>query len=137
MMLVDSSVALKWFLDEADSAAARLLLSDHVLVSPALVLAETGNGLWKAWRRSILSSDVVERALATLPSLFAELAPIDPVLVRAGALSRELDHPVYDCIYLATAERLDMPLVTADQRLRLRLATSAYAGHIRMIEDVA
>lgn len=32
-------------------------------------------------------------------------------------LSLALDHPIYDCLYLALAEKLDAPLISADQRL--------------------
>ena len=37
-------------------------------------------------------------------------------------LARRLDHPLYDCVYLALAEREEATLVTADQRLRRRLS---------------
>jgi predicted nucleic acid-binding protein len=44
--------------------------------------------------------------------LFAE----DADLHRALNLSLELNHPLQDCIYLALAERLDAPLITADEK---------------------
>jgi predicted nucleic acid-binding protein len=137
MILVDASVALKWFLDEDDSERARQLLGRQPLISSALALAETANGLWKAWRRSVLSADAVERALATLPALFSDLVPVDAVLVRAGAFARDLDHPVYDCIYLATAERFECPVITADVRLCQKLAGSPLRVLVRLLhEDV-
>jgi predicted nucleic acid-binding protein len=42
-------------------------------------------------------------------------------------LARRLSHPVYDCVYLALAERERARFVTADQRL-LRRAVSLRAG---------
>jgi predicted nucleic acid-binding protein len=36
---------------------------------------------------------------------------------NAVALSRQLQHPAYDCFYLALSRRLDAPLITADKRL--------------------
>ncbi len=33
-----------------------------------------------------------------------------------------LRHPVYDCVYLALAERLQCRLVTADRKLQLKAA---------------
>ena len=47
------------------------------------------------------------------------------------ALARELDHPVYDCFYLALAEREGVQLLTADARLIGRLAGTARAGLCR------
>jgi predicted nucleic acid-binding protein len=37
--------------------------------------------------------------------------------VEALALACHLDHPVYDCLYLALARREAAQLLTADQRL--------------------
>jgi predicted nucleic acid-binding protein len=38
--------------------------------------------------------------------------------VEALALVRHLDHPVYNCLYLALARREAALLLTADQRLQ-------------------
>jgi len=43
------------------------------------------------------------------------------------ALALELDHPVYDCFYLALAELERNSMVTADQRLLARLSGSKLA----------
>ena len=48
-------------------------------------------------------------------------------MLRAVAIARELDHPVYDCFYLAVSEALDAPLVTADGRLLARVAGTPFS----------
>lgn len=53
-----------------------------------------------------------------------ELRPSPPMVRRAFELARDLDHPVYDCVYLAPAQELDLPLVTADERLAAVVATT-------------
>ena len=57
---------------------------------------------------------------------------IDASIVWDGAarLAIELDHPAYDCIYLALALERGVPFVTADQRLLRRAAQSAYASSL-------
>ena len=39
---------------------------------------------------------------------------------EATNIAVELEHPVYDCVYLACADAIDVPLVTADRRLHER-----------------
>ena len=39
------------------------------------------------------------------------------LLEPAIRISLALDHPAYDCMYLATAEMLSYRLITADERL--------------------
>jgi predicted nucleic acid-binding protein len=40
-----------------------------------------------------------------------------------------LQHPVYDCFYLALAQAEDCPLVTADQRFLRAVAAYGDASH--------
>jgi predicted nucleic acid-binding protein len=45
------------------------------------------------------------------------LIPDEELRVRAFTLAFDLKHPIYDCFYLALAERERCPLITADSRL--------------------
>jgi predicted nucleic acid-binding protein len=123
MLVVDASVAIKWFLVEpGDREALALLDGDRPLIAPELVVAEVVNAVWKR-----LISGGIERAQAAdvppaIVKLFAELRPIVTLAARALEIAVELRHPAYECFYLALAEERRAKLVTADRRLLGRLA---------------
>ena len=55
-LTVDASVVVKWFVPEALSDEARLLLGDRLsLHAPDLVLVEFANTIWKKVRRRELA----------------------------------------------------------------------------------
>lgn len=125
MRLIDASVAAKFALAEDGADLARELIGEP-LQAPALLLSETANAWWKAWRRGALDLDAFKQAVTSLPGVFDRLLDVEPVLLRAAELSSELLHPVYDCVYLAWAEQLQLPLVTADERLLNKLADTPF-----------
>lgn len=45
----------------------------------------------------------------------------------------EIRHPVYDCLYIACAERENAQMVTADRRLAESSAASPYYKHIQVL----
>jgi predicted nucleic acid-binding protein len=51
-----------------------------------------------------------------------------PLLPTAFAIASAAGHSVYDCLYLALAEREDCPLVTADRRF-YRAFAGGHLGH--------
>jgi predicted nucleic acid-binding protein len=114
--VVDASVAVKWILPESgSSAAAALRKLNNDLSAPSLIAVEVGNALWRAVRRgSVTRSEALEGFEAALISL-QSLIPIEELRVRALALAIELRHPIYDCFYLALAQRENALLVTADE----------------------
>jgi len=59
--------------------------------------------------------------LRTTAELVDHLEPDRSLQAEALALAIRLNHPVYDCLYLALARREAATLVSCDQRL-LRLA---------------
>lgn len=116
--VVDASVAVKWFVDEPGSpAACEILASSVTCLAPDLVLVESGNTVWKKVKRGEMTQAQGEAMVQTLPLYFDRLVPTDALLVRAYALAHRLDHPVYDCLYLALAEQEAVSLITDDQRL--------------------
>ena len=120
--IVDASVAVKWVVPEPLSDQAdRLLGSDEILMAPDLLMVEAANTLWKKTRRRELSAAEAGRALAVLAESGLVVHPAHPLLARALAMAQQLAHPVYDCVYLALAERERATLITADERLLGRL----------------
>ena len=77
-----------------------------------------------------ISPDLFDSALNLAPKYFARLVPTETLLPTAARLSRTLDHPVYDCCYLALAIQEDAALVTADRRLLGVVANTPHAERV-------
>ncbi len=86
-------------------------------MAPSLIAAEAGSAIWKAVRRGEVSraDALVAIDAALLP--FDALIPIEQLHARALELAIDLNHPIYDCFYLALAERERCALVSADAKL--------------------
>jgi predicted nucleic acid-binding protein len=127
-IVVDASVALKWYLKEEDSEAALALLdSAERLIAPDLVVAELCNGAWRLIRRGELRTEQLALLARGVPDVFSTLHGSASLATRAAAIALELDHPVYDCFYLALSETRNAPLVTADRRLVLKVEGTPFA----------
>lgn len=117
--VLDSSVALKFVLPEADSGKATRLRDDyrksiHDLISPDIFASEVANGLVSAER----SARIKKGESAILLGDIMHNAPVfhrsNPLLVRAMEMAIDTRQAVYDCIYLALAESDHCELLTAD-----------------------
>lgn len=117
-LVVDASVALKWVVPESASEHAdRLLAGDHDLAAPDLLATEAANALWKKVQRSELTAPDAREALDLLLHGGLTWHATRGLLPRALELACLSRHPVYDCVYLALADQLGAPLVTADASL--------------------
>jgi predicted nucleic acid-binding protein len=116
-LIVDASVAVKWFAEEPGSPDAERLLERDDLFAPTIIVAEVANAFWKRVRRGASSVDQAMAALDRLPHAFSALHAIEPLAAEAIRLAVDQDHPVYDCLYLALARSEGAPLATADRKL--------------------
>ena len=122
-LTVDASIVVKWYISEKYSEEARLLLAHRLeRHAPVILLAEFANTIWKKARRN---------EIADPRGYFDELPDLREVVVlhsdgdlieRAAQIAVEIDHPVYDCLYLACAEATGSMLITADQKLGNKVA---------------
>jgi len=134
-VVVDASVAVKWYLkEEHGDKALRLLSGDFDLIVPHLFFAEIGNVLWKRRRRGELEDDLIANILAALDKVPCEVRADRPLLPLAMELAKGLDRTVYDSLYLAAAIDTGARLVTADRRFHASVAASPLAEHILWIE---
>ncbi|HEV2866158.1 MAG TPA: type II toxin-antitoxin system VapC family toxin [Allosphingosinicella sp.] len=133
MIVVDSSVAVKWYVAEPDSGRARTLIG-RPLLAPDLIRAEVANALWKKVRRGEATA---AQARGALPHLARSviLLPSEPFSEMALDLSLDLGHSVYDYFFLEMARTLDFPLLTSDEKLWTRTRGSSFADGVILLRD--
>jgi len=78
---------------------------------------ECANILWRKVRIGGLSRRDAINRFDNLQMAPVTLTAGRRLLGPALDLALELQHPVYDCLYLALAVERDIPLVTADEKL--------------------
>lgn len=130
--VVDASIALKWIIPEPDSPIAHSVRRSRDYVAPDLIIAECVNAIWRRSRVEGYTRDQREEALLLVRHLEIELESTRELALRAGVLAADLDHPAYDCFYLALAERRDGLLLTADTRLIAKVADHPGATPVRL-----
>ena len=122
--VVDCSVAYKWEVPEAATDKALRLRDDfrngvHELFAPDIWPVEVANALYTAELTAMITPGRFEHRLADVlgagPALYqsTSLLPRATVIIRRAVVRIG----IYDCLYVALAEREGCELVTADQRL--------------------
>lgn len=124
-VVVDSSVAIKWFIPEEDSERARLLLArQYTMYVPEFFYIETDSILTKKLRKRELESREAERIHDTIRHLPVEKMGLMALRDVAWTLANDYFVSVYDALYVTLAMMLNGRLVTADKRLVRTLETS-------------
>jgi predicted nucleic acid-binding protein len=125
VVIVDTSIALKWVMDEDDSAKASALLSrcfvqETTVLAPTLLMYELTNAIYKHVRKGEIDLNDATQALDDALLGFVEFdSPGDSSLSRRAI---QLAHQyklsaTYDAHYIALAERENCEYWTADERL--------------------
>ena len=126
--VVDASIVVKWLVkEEWSDEASSLLEAEAILIAPELLFAEVCNALWAMCRRGDIggedladATDALRAAPIVVPFSMRQLA------AAAARLAVDLDHPVYDCFYLALAVQEQYPVLTADARFHGKVCSHPY-----------
>jgi predicted nucleic acid-binding protein len=118
--VLDSSAALPWVLPEKDSAKAIQLRDDarnavHELLCPDIFPAEVFNSLLKAERTKRISVGDAKTLYASIGADIPTLHRYLPLMPRAGQIASRYRVALYDCLYVALAERESCQVITADR----------------------
>lgn len=113
MIVVDASVLASALGDDGDDGAcARDELAGERLFAPELIDLEVASVWRRAARAGRLGDRRARQAVADLASLPLARAPHQPLMGRIWELRHNLTP--YDAAYVALAEALEAPLLTAD-----------------------
>jgi predicted nucleic acid-binding protein len=135
-LVVDASVAVKWFVEEEDTKRACLLADGaEEIHCPHLLASEVGSALW----RKVLQGQVElgdartgMQSLARMPITWHADEALGADCLR---LAFAHDRTVYDSMYLALAYRLNARLVTADLRFANALAATDASSMVLRLRD--
>ncbi len=146
-LVVDASVAAKWFLveDEQDVELARQLrrvcmAGETELHAPAVFGCEVGHLLLSASRRRPPRIEE-DRAVEGVRELFAVPIRIHPLAEQdaeeAMRMAIRFSKTFYDMTYLVLARKLDCKLCTADERVAGATDAGFPSDRIIVLSDLA
>jgi len=136
-VVVDASVAIKWFVPEIHAQAARRLLREGVaLLAPDLIWAEVANALWRKWRNKELAAEDVEGILNDFRRYPLRICSGESLYDVAWPVARGSGRTFYDSFYLALAMSNGCPLVTADLRFYNAVKDTSWGQSCLWVEDV-
>lgn len=127
-VVADTSLALKWVVQEDDSAVAHALLADWIglgvsVLAPSLMAYEIANALYQRVRKGDMTPDDAEQALAQLYSTGINFRWPHAASTAIALSARAIEiaricglGPAYDTQFLALAEHEDCEYWTADRR---------------------
>ncbi len=137
--VVDASVIVKWFLhyQEADRDRALALRDLHIsgrstIYIPRLALLEVLNAIRFSPKAD---EEAGETALEALQDLNLETRAGDVNLLRkANAIAWAYKITLYDALYVALAEQVGYPLITADEVMVKKLKGHSIVVPLRELE---
>lgn len=123
-MIIDASVAIKWFVyNEDDWEEAKKLLAKHLrkeeqIIVPDLLFLEISNTF--AGKKTI-PLNIAEESLKLLYKWNLHIEyPSEEDLLESLRLSKKHTTTVYDMLYAVLAKKLKTHLVTADNKFHLK-----------------
>lgn len=137
VLVVDASVAIKWYVEEEYREQALILRRDYydgkvALVSQPLLFYEVANAL--RCHEALTSSDVVDSVNSLIDMQIDLLAPMKEVVDAAVDLAFEEGATVCDAVYLALAELTGSKVITADEKL-LEKFSQGRRKNVLLIKD--
>ncbi len=133
-LVIDASVAAKWFNQEEFTDRAVEIKDGHVrgeveLIAPSHLVYEVGNSIH---RNPQMTDEDARDSISALAGLEIALLPPDaPRLSRTMEISRQRRVSFYDAAYIQAAEEADAALITADEVQHRAARGIVRAFHLR------
>jgi predicted nucleic acid-binding protein len=120
-LVIDSSVAIKWFVAEDDSATAMKILEAYKhnkirFLAPDLIYAEFGNIIWKKQIFQNFDSTDADFAIREIQKITINITPAIDSLDDTYQIAVKHKRTFYDSLYLALSVRENCEFVTADEK---------------------
>ena len=131
MIVIDASAAIRWFKSATPGGKPfGIPRTEQPLVAPDLFIAEVRSAVLVYMRKRELTRDQGVDMVATIDRLMTGYFRLDEFREAAWALALEYDHSPYDCFYIQVARSIGSYVVTADERMIRKFATTPHERHL-------
>lgn len=137
-LVVDASVGIKLFIDEALSEQSHALFAGLTadvpiqLHIPDLFYIECTNILWKYVQRLGLPLETARQNLVDLGKLALVITPTSILSETALEIAVSKNLTAYDACYVALAKRLEARLITADKQIVEAVEEAQWLGDLNV-----
>lgn len=136
MIVIDTSVAVKWLVAEMDSDKARVIeQSERTLCAPYLITSELTNVLLKREQAGDILAEQVGAGLPLALETIGNFVDERSLLSETLTIARRFSHSSYDCFFLACALGRGV-LVTADMKFANKISDFEYRKHIVTLDKL-
>ncbi len=133
-LVIDASVAVKWFLPEEGHYGAKdLAKGDLRLIAPDLLIAELANVLRRKVRFGDMTAAQGLEAVTRVTMPLSELVSSQKLIATGFTISSSMNHSVYDTMYLACA--LADPTAILDGKFAAKAAGAGYGEKVLTLAD--
>lgn len=138
MSVLDSSVVLKWFVDEVDSDLAIHLRDEYVeglreIIIPDLLLYEISNAL--RYNTSFTVKEIKDSIDSIIDLEIEIVTPTKYLIHQSIEIARTDNITCYDAIFIALAVDIGDHVITADKKFHNSLSKE-YKRHIKLLSDM-
>lgn len=141
MIVVDTSVAMKWLLSEKEESVtkARLLLKEHLakkneILVPDLIFYEIANALaTKTKVPQLAITQLVKRIYSFNLKIYN---PVDIDVITSAKLAKKYNSTVYDMLYPVVAKKHKAILYTADANF-IKKTKFKFVKHLKVLRDLS
>jgi len=137
--MVDASVLTKWFVERNERDRARALALKQLHVSGRSIIHVSELTFLEVLNAIRFGSGTNEehgaRAIAGLEAMHLKVMDVDFQLLRkANAIAWAYKTTIYDALYVALAEQVGYPLITADEVVMKKLKGHSIVVPLRELE---
>jgi predicted nucleic acid-binding protein len=138
-LVLDASVVVKLAVVEEgrDEVVALLADTTHTIAAPDLLLVEVSNALWRKCTTGQITREQARQAMLHSIATFPILIPSGELAVHALELGVQLQHPTYDCFYLACAIARSGKVVTADGRFVIAAQRGGFSDRLIVLGEAS
>jgi len=116
-MIIDTNVIIQFYFEDRPTS---LDLNKYYLEAPSFIKIELINVLRKVHFLNNVPIKTIDQVYIDAVALISIFHDHEAILDLAKDISLKLNHPIYDCLFLALALKINTPFMSSDTRLLVK-----------------